>query len=275
MAADSALIQSLIDEAEANGGGHVWLEPITYTIDAKVAIPSKVQVHGAGIRATKLQAASGLNDTVVSFPANAACLGSALTDLHIDGDRTNQTAGDGVLLGGGAFGPNDDYQAVRLENLRFTNCYRHSMLITTASSGSMVPLWLRHIESASSGISALAIQGRGRADGADANVIAFCDDLYVESFNADNDSTGSAVPAVDVRAQVHFNGLHVLGPNTAVAQCLRFIDAAGTNGHANNSTLVNYFLDRNGQSSAGYTIEDSGGTNSEVSVDTNSGSIKT
>lgn len=99
---DTAAIQAAIDEAAAAGGAVVWLGPYLYLV-GQLVLQNRVQLIGSGMHSTVLKAKASLNDSVIvnyvsgdQVEANAEFC--AVRNLMIDGDKDNQTSGDGIYF---------------------------------------------------------------------------------------------------------------------------------------------------------------------------------
>jgi Pectate lyase superfamily protein len=104
---DTSAIQAAIDAA-AVAGGTVYCPPGTY-ICSMLTMRSKVHVVGAGYEATVIKLANGTNDALIRTDGFLSLLGSnsgagvaqwSMERLTLDGNRTNNSAGDGLQVYG-------------------------------------------------------------------------------------------------------------------------------------------------------------------------------
>jgi len=95
---DYSDIQSAIDSLPA-GGGLVFIKDGTYTINSPITITkSNVALVGQG-PATILALANGVNDSVIKIGDEVSNITDVIvSDLSIDGNRLNQTAGYGIRI---------------------------------------------------------------------------------------------------------------------------------------------------------------------------------
>jgi hypothetical protein len=123
---DSGDIQSAIDACYAAGGGIVFFPAGTYLIGTTLRLPSKVILVGDGSSSSILKAKSGLNGDVIKstnyetltgtdtwLVANGNNYAFGLKHLKIDGNKSNQTSGNGVSLYG---------KRVYIDNVIITSC---------------------------------------------------------------------------------------------------------------------------------------------------------
>jgi hypothetical protein len=102
---DSTAIQSAINSVASGGGGVVTLERGTYVINATLTIPSYVTLKGQGIDVTILRLKNGANQSVITTTDTSSLISGntaggakywGVTDLTIDGNKTNNTSGHGI-----------------------------------------------------------------------------------------------------------------------------------------------------------------------------------
>lgn len=109
---DTTAFQAAIDAADYYGGGFVKAPDGTYIL-GQITLKDRVVINGDSVNATILKAKSGLNTHLV-ISENFAALQAAgnkwlhdadgmpsflgLKNLQIDGNKVNQSAGDGVRL---------------------------------------------------------------------------------------------------------------------------------------------------------------------------------
>lgn len=91
---DTTAIQAAIDAANVAGGGVVMFPPGAY-LSGVLNHKTDVWLMGAGMEATTLKAKSGLNDNVL---AGVTINYAKVSDMTIDGNGTNQTAGSTVTF---------------------------------------------------------------------------------------------------------------------------------------------------------------------------------
>lgn len=97
---NASAIQAAINAAENAGGGTVWI-PAGVWNTGPLVLANRVWVRGAGMYATQLRLINGANATFitlrqfVSGTSNNAQF-TALLDLTLDGNLSNQTSGDGI-----------------------------------------------------------------------------------------------------------------------------------------------------------------------------------
>lgn len=98
---NTAALQSAIDAASAAGGGIVQVPGGIYTIQ-QIVIKDRVSLRGAGHLATRLVLEAGQNKhAVINYVStdgttDTNALYYQITDLCIDGNKANQTAGNGI-----------------------------------------------------------------------------------------------------------------------------------------------------------------------------------
>lgn len=113
---DATAIQGAIDDAEAAGGGHVYLKAGTHKIGTTLSLPSKVVLIGQGSAVTILKAKTALDAAVVQTDDYSTLISSdtwlvasgnkhgfGLKHLTIDGNKANQSSGNGVNFYGKRF----------------------------------------------------------------------------------------------------------------------------------------------------------------------------
>lgn len=120
MSVDSDLIQALVDEAEARGGGVVQLDPRIYEIDTTVTLGSNgpVKLRGAGIGATTIKLANSTGATAMLGITGDDATGVEIEDMTLDGNRANQ----GAVVGGHCIrvASTTDYTSLRFARLLIT-----------------------------------------------------------------------------------------------------------------------------------------------------------
>jgi hypothetical protein len=121
---DAAAIQSAIDAAAAQtNGGTVFIPAGVYLVGVTLLIKTKVFLRGDSMRSTRIKAKNALNASVIGVP-DLEQYWYGLRDLTIDGNRDNQTSGNGVYLPSampltnvdGTDSPNSEFQNVWVEN---------------------------------------------------------------------------------------------------------------------------------------------------------------
>jgi hypothetical protein len=100
---DASAIQAAIDAAYAAGGGVVWMPKGTYIINATLVLKENVYLYGAGRNATVIKQGNGTNLGAIiqvyapsntgTDPGNARH--TTIHNLKLDGNKSNQTAGNG------------------------------------------------------------------------------------------------------------------------------------------------------------------------------------
>ena len=92
-----ANIQRAIDDLPATGG-FVWLPSLPMTIPAKITISTdSVTVTGPAFGTPTLTLANGVDDHMFEVAANMV----SLTNMRLEGNFANNTAGDGIRWAGG------------------------------------------------------------------------------------------------------------------------------------------------------------------------------
>jgi hypothetical protein len=123
----SAEIQSKIDIVSAAGGGVVQVPSGTYILNTTLTIPSFVTVTGKGISATILKVKDSVNVSAItttdtSTLINGVTAGGAkywgITDLTIDGNKANNTAGHGIYTYSRTF---------KIERVKVMNAKQHGV----------------------------------------------------------------------------------------------------------------------------------------------------
>ena len=112
----AASIQLAIAAAAVNND-IVLLKAGTYVLEDTVAISADDRVWGRGVGVTILQAATGLNKTLIKF--GDSCDDAELRDFSIDGNAVNQ-GGASIGIEGPSSGGGD---RVRLHSLRISDTY--------------------------------------------------------------------------------------------------------------------------------------------------------
>jgi parallel beta-helix repeat protein len=108
----SAAIQGAIAAAAASvvagaGSGVVYFPPGKYLLSAKLTVPSYVTLYGYG---ALLYLANGVDDHVISVNAGATKV--TIVGLEINGNKTNNTGGHGIVTNNGSL-------------IRIEDCYIH------------------------------------------------------------------------------------------------------------------------------------------------------
>lgn len=121
-ATDTETIQDALDAADAAGGGDVGLQEGTYVVTGPLVLYPLTRLVGRGKYITTIQLDDGVDDDVIQGEnfetltgnnGNAGIYGAAITDLTIDGNKANNSAGNGISI----YGYDNHF-----ENLRVTNC---------------------------------------------------------------------------------------------------------------------------------------------------------
>lgn len=114
---DTSAIQGAVDAASAAGGGVVALSSGTFLVSAPIVLPSAVRLIGAGSAATTIKLADGSDCNVIESVDYATLSGTSAwlvtsegvpfsfgaEHLRIDGNKSNNTAGDGIRWYGKRF----------------------------------------------------------------------------------------------------------------------------------------------------------------------------
>lgn len=111
---DTTAVQAAINAVSALGGGNVYFPPGTYYLGA-LTLPDRVVLKGASVSSTTLKVKNGLNTHFIkstNFDALQAAGNKWLhdadgmpsylgvQDLQINGNKANQSAGDGIRIYG-------------------------------------------------------------------------------------------------------------------------------------------------------------------------------
>jgi hypothetical protein len=105
----SAVIQAAINALSS--GGKVFIDKGTYPIASTLTVGNEgVSIEGCG-RSTLLSLANNVNSHVIQINAENV----AVSRLRIDGNKTNQSSGHGILVNSG--------HRARLTELWIDNCY--------------------------------------------------------------------------------------------------------------------------------------------------------
>jgi parallel beta-helix repeat protein len=91
-------INEALTAVGALGGGSVYLMEGTYVIDGSISIPSNTTLMGAGA-GTVIKFKNGINASfngIVNSDTTNGNVGITVKDLRIDGNKSNQTAGDQI-----------------------------------------------------------------------------------------------------------------------------------------------------------------------------------
>lgn len=140
VADDTTAVQAAIDAVEAAGGGFVYFPAGTYLL-GQITLKHLVFIIGAGAQVTILKAKNGLNDHLFISDGFATLTGTnawlisagvisyiGFFDCQIDGNKANQTAGDGMrLFAKGLF----------FENCIIRDCFGNGIFSETGESGSV------------------------------------------------------------------------------------------------------------------------------------------
>lgn len=123
---DDTAIQAAITAA---GTGTVYFPPGTYILGASLTMTTNLTLRGAGRDATILKLANSVNDYAIKFTqaSSAFITGAKFTDLQINGNASNQTAGGGIS----AVGSVESYY----EDCHFTACYDWGLYLQGNGSG--------------------------------------------------------------------------------------------------------------------------------------------
>lgn len=98
---DTAAIQNAINDMHTAGGGVVHIPAGTYRVTSTIYQQENVKLQGAGHAATVIKQGNGanLNAVVQAYTDPAGVQGNArmwtIRDLRIDGNKSNQTSGNG------------------------------------------------------------------------------------------------------------------------------------------------------------------------------------
>ncbi len=94
---DDIQIQQAIDDLPPGGGRIVLLDGI-FLIGSPIEIRHNCLIQGQGICATTLALAPGANCNMFEYTQTGSSVGFfALTDLYMDGNKSNNTAGSGLV----------------------------------------------------------------------------------------------------------------------------------------------------------------------------------
>lgn len=235
MPIDMTQIEAAIAYLTGQGGGQLYFPSGDYllglgsaTAAAILVEASNIRLVGDGVGATTFHLADNQDCHVVSFNGLSGLIGGCgLTDIGIDGNRANQTAGHGV----------------RFDNVADAECGRfHIQNVASygigAQGGAIKNLHIHHglIEDVGSD----GIDFKNKLDANEAN---FLDHLRIRRFGLNPSVDNQA--GIDCRGVVHSNQVHVSEPpqdGTGV----RFrqgetSDVNGIGGH--NSTLSEFDMD--------------------------------
>jgi hypothetical protein len=110
---DSAAIQSAINVVSTAGGGRVKFRAKTYLIGSTLTLPSKVVLSGVGSTVSIIKAKASFNADMIKSTNYDSLVGSdtwlvadgnqyafGLEHIKLDGNKTNQSSGDGVKFYG-------------------------------------------------------------------------------------------------------------------------------------------------------------------------------
>lgn len=128
---DTSAIQAAIDAASTAGGGRVYIPAGVFVVTG-IVIKNRVWLEGAGHRATVLYLDDSSNDHVItSYKATgseANAQSFSIKDLMIDGNKDNQTAGEGIHIEQSeSQTAGDDWNDARwiVQNVIIYNCKSH------------------------------------------------------------------------------------------------------------------------------------------------------
>lgn len=140
---DAAAIQSAIDAVAAGGGGEVVLEDKLYR-SSPLTLKSRVVVEGVSPVSTALTLFNGSNQTFIKSngydsltgtnkweEADGVCVHTGFRNLRINGNKGNQTSGDGMRLYA---------KGIIFENVILFDCYDKG-LTTECGSDPGVSSW--------------------------------------------------------------------------------------------------------------------------------------
>lgn len=113
----ATVIQAAINDLAT--GGTVFIRRGDYTISAPITPTGQLVLAGAGTGETRLTAANSLNDHLIKDTSSLASTREFLTirDLLLDGNKANNTSGDGIHLAP----TTNTYQDTRLHRVAVTN----------------------------------------------------------------------------------------------------------------------------------------------------------
>lgn len=138
---DTAAIQAAIDACNAAGGGIVTIPSGTYIVTETIVLKTGVYLRGQGIYSTLIYLADGSDCDIIKSENYDILVGTnayypnntnvphffGLGDLRIDGNKSNQTTGDGVKFYGNAI----FMQGTTL----IENCYNDNLVTEGANAG--------------------------------------------------------------------------------------------------------------------------------------------
>ncbi len=139
---DTTAIQDAIDSLGSNGG-FVYLPPGTY-MAGKITLKEKIILLGASAQATCIKAKANLNDNLIEsdgfasltltnkwYTADGVLQYIGLRDIRIDGNKTNQSSGNGIALYA---------KGIYIDHVVITSC-KENGLYTEAGEATGVTNW--------------------------------------------------------------------------------------------------------------------------------------
>lgn len=235
MPIDMTQIEAAGAYLEQQGGGKLYFPSGDYllrlgsvTAAAILVGSSNIRIVGDGVGATTFHLADNQNCHVVSFNGLSGLIGGCgLTDIGIDGNRANQTAGHGV----------------RFDNVADAECARFHIQNAAsygigAQGGAIKNLHIHHglIEDVGSD----GIDFKNKLDANEAN---FLDHLRIRRYGLNTAVDNQA--GIDVRGVAHVNQVHVSEP-PADGTGVRFRQGESTENNGiggHNSTLSQFEID--------------------------------
>lgn len=91
---DAALFQAAIDEVAPTGGTVLFSG--SYTVTSPITLPNGVWLVGDGWKGSQIKLADGANCHVVQTTPDAPVRYAGVANFYIDGNRANNTSGDGI-----------------------------------------------------------------------------------------------------------------------------------------------------------------------------------
>ena len=139
-ASNATAIQAAIDAAFLAGGGTVIIPVGTYFVSTSLLMKSNVWLRGQGagsiLKLANSTAYSNSSNVIFVTPSSASISGWRISDLAIDGNRSNQSLGstqdnayNGICVRGSQDGNNYTVSNFSIENVTANNCGYHGIAI--------------------------------------------------------------------------------------------------------------------------------------------------
>lgn len=119
---DTTAIQEAIDDASTAGGGKIFGPQGTFLI-GKLTMKSNTVFCGSGVDVTIFKIKDSTNDNGLVFPTGGTNL--VLRDFTLDGNKANQTAGNGILI--------TNCDEIVIETVKVKDAFTHGILFDDAS----------------------------------------------------------------------------------------------------------------------------------------------